>query len=240
MKILIASPVRANEQWKTEVFKLYLKSLDKLEKPCQTDRLFLLHESDHLIPLCACEAMLVQADSEFVTDEVTHRWDWKTTAIVAQMRTFLLNTALERGYDYIFLVDSDLLLHPKTLVKLVEAQKDIIAEVFWTKWNPDIPELPNGWHMDQYHFRSFEEMNSWKDPGIYKVGMTGACTLISRAVMEKASYNPIPNLSIWGEDRWFSIRAACAGFEIWLDTHYPCVHLYRQSEYENYMKGLVK
>ena len=41
MKILIGAPVRQNE----EIFKEYLKSLDNLEKPCQIDRFFYLHNS---------------------------------------------------------------------------------------------------------------------------------------------------------------------------------------------------
>ena len=44
MKILIGAPVRQSE----EVFKEYLKSLDNLEKPCQVDRFFYLHNSPDL------------------------------------------------------------------------------------------------------------------------------------------------------------------------------------------------
>ena len=44
MKILIGAPVRQSE----EVFKEYLKSLDNLEKPCQVDRFFHLHNSPDL------------------------------------------------------------------------------------------------------------------------------------------------------------------------------------------------
>jgi hypothetical protein len=67
--------------------------------------------------------------------------------------------------------------------------------------------------------------------------MTGACTLIKRKVLEAGvNWNPVNNVSFskW-EDRAFCIRAAVHGFEIWLDSHYPARHLYRDSEVEKYL-----
>ena len=52
------------------------------------------------------------------------------------------------------------------------------------------------------------------------------------------NYSRIPNIlnALRGEDRWFSIRAACAGVEMWLDTHYPATHLFTRDEYTEYMR----
>jgi hypothetical protein len=69
--------------------------------------------------------------------------------------------------------------------------------------------------------------------------MAGACTLIKRSVLEKnVNWNPIRNLSmsVW-EDRAFCIRAAVNNVDIWIDTHYPAIHLYRQSEYDKFIKA---
>jgi hypothetical protein len=59
----------------------------------------------------------------------------------------------------------------------------------------------------------------------------GACTLISVPAL-KAGLNflPINNVSFWGEDRWFCIRAEALGFPLYIDTHYPAKHLYRESD----------
>jgi len=48
-------------------------------------------------------------------------------------------------------------------------------------------------------------------------------------------YDDIYNLGFDGEDRFFCVRAACAGLSIWIDTHYPAVHLYRDELYQKYM-----
>ena len=55
-------------------------------------------------------------------------------------------------------------------------------------------------------------------------------------------YTPIPCLkkAVFGEDRHFCIRAACHGFEIWLDTHAQPVHLYTQKHYDQYMAGELR
>jgi hypothetical protein len=63
--------------------------------------------------------------------------------------------------------------------------------------------------------------------GLYQCGGTGACILVKTDVYKSGvNYSPIYNISFWGEDRAFSIRAACAGYKLYIDTHYPCIHLY--------------
>ena len=68
--------------------------------------------------------------------------------------------------------------------------------------------------------------------------MTGALTLVKRKVFEAGvDYTPIPNISqaLRGEDRHFCVRAACAGFELWVDSHCPARHLYTRKLFEQYM-----
>jgi hypothetical protein len=55
--------------------------------------------------------------------------------------------------------------------------------------------------------------------------------LISRkALVAGVSFAEIKNLSFWGEDRHFCIRAAALGFSLYVDTHFPAYHIYRESE----------
>jgi len=251
MRILIASPVRCTEPWQTEAFRHYINSIDHLEKPenAQVDRLFLLHNSPHLreivhegkIPGGMQYLADVTTPDRYECDENTHNWETENLLAVTAMRNFLISTAREMDYDYYFMADADLVLHPKTLVKLIEAQKDIVAEAFWTKWTPDDIPAVNAWDRDTYSF--FPDIDTrfaqFRQPGLYQVGMTGACVLISKPVLQaKVNYDYIPNVSFWGEDRAFSIRAAVYGFEIWLDTHLPPVHLYRESELRQYERKI--
>lgn len=236
MKILIAAPCRQDE----ETFKLYLEALDALEIPkgVKVDRLFMIHNSPYLIPLVRNYFYAeVTTNDALKNSEETHNWDIEKVKTVASMKNYIACFALHQGYDYVFFVDTDLILHPRTLIALLNAQKDIVAECFWTRWTPEDIEAPNAWDADQY-FIFKENFEKWKVPGLYKVGMSGACILISKKVLEAGvRWIDIPNLTLWGEDRWFGVRAACAGFETWLDTHYPPIHLYRPSELEKYKRG---
>ncbi|MBP3963861.1 hypothetical protein [Paenibacillus lignilyticus] len=177
-------------------------------------------------------------------DENTHYWKEDLIWKVADMKDYMIREAIEKQYDYIFLIDSDLVLHPRTLEQLVQAERDVISNVFWTRWEREGMELPQVWLSDEYilYDKKREEYLSpteitartqrfleqlWK-PGVYEVGGLGACTLISlRALEAGLRFAKIPNLNFWGEDRHFCIRAAAIGFALYVDTHYPAYHIYR-------------
>ncbi|MDF2713726.1 MAG: glycosyltransferase [Paenibacillus sp.] len=180
-------------------------------------------------------------------DEYTHYWKEELIWKVAAMKDRMLQYAAEHKYDYIFLIDSDLVLHPRTLEQLIAAEKDIVANVFWTKWQPNTMEMPQVWLQDEYAMyrkrrnesiteeegkaRMMAFFNRLRVPGLYEVGGLGACTLISRkAINAGVRFAEIGNLSFWGEDRHFCIRAKALGFTLYVDTHYPAYHIYREAD----------
>lgn len=183
----------------------------------------------------------------YTCDNTTHQWKESLIWKVAQFKNMILQIALEHKFDYTFLIDSDLVLHPYTLQQLITAQKDILSNVFWTKWQPAGPLLPQVWLYDHYtqfemkrgeqltqeaaSFRLFQFLEKLKKPGVYKVGGLGACTLISRKALETGvNFNEIPNITMWGEDRHFCIRALALGLSLHVDTHLPAFHIYRESD----------
>ncbi|MFE0625085.1 glycosyltransferase [Priestia aryabhattai] len=184
---------------------------------------------------------------DYVCDSTTHYWNEHLIWKVSEFKNKIIQHTVESQYDYLFLVDSDLLLYPETIEHLVNANKDIISEIFWTKWQPDSEPQPQVWLSDEYKqwkqyrgeqlndekiaFRHQEFITKMRTPGIHEVGGLGACTLISRKALESGiNFNPISNLSFWGEDRHFCIRAVVLGFSLYVDTHYPAYHIYRESD----------
>lgn len=249
-RVLIGSPVKQ----KAPILKEFLHSLDKLERRgLQLDFVFVDDHNDHdLLDNFGRKkdnVLIIKADQNdlYVCDEKTHHWNEQLIWKVAAYKNKFIDRAIKEGYDYLFLVDSDLYLHPKTISHLVSVDKDIVAEVFWTTWEPNLAPMPQVWVADQYklfHSRREENLSEeevkkrmlafiemLKKPGVYKVGGLGACTLISRkALLEGVSFQEIYNISLWGEDRHFCVRAAALGFELYADTHYPPFHIYRESE----------
>jgi hypothetical protein len=241
MKVLIGGPVRQDK----DIFIEYVKSLRALELPenCKADRYFIFNDcdlSDCLEPGEGFE--FINTGDAFACTEQTHDWSYINYDKMHILRNRMLELTLTGGYDYYFLVDSDLVLRPQTLRHLLAQEKDLIAELFWTPLEPGGGWCwQNAWEYDQAT-ASNEAIAQWRQPGVYPVGGTGACFLINRRVIEAGvSYTPIRNIRcFYGENRWFCIRAIVAGFDIFIDTQCEPLHLYRRSTYEQYKTGELR
>lgn len=249
-RVLIASPVRQKEVILAE----FLESLERLESTnLVLDFAFIDDNNDHDLLTNFSRGkenvhiFPTKSEDCYICDESTHYWREDLIWKVAEFKNSFITLALEEGYDYLFLVDSDLYLHPKTITHLVSLGKDIVSEVYWTRWIPGMLPLPQVWISDDYklyHAKRGETLNQEEQrkradkflemlskPGTYKVGGLGACTLISRKALSMGvSFSEIYNLSLAGEDRHFCVRAAALGLELFADTHYPPFHIYRESE----------
>lgn len=233
-KILIAAPLRQD----VDVFREYQKGLDRLEVPegFTVDRYFVVNDCKEVIPeIRGAEYDVVETGEVYEKTHNDHIWTMDLMWKMGEMRNMTIRKALEGGYDYWFSVDTDIVLDPWTLYHLIQADKNIVSEIFWTQ-APNGKYWCNAWMVDQAAGMKEE----WHKPGLYQVGMTGACTLVRRKVFEAGvDYSRIPNIlqALRGEDRHFCVRAACAGFEMWVDTHAPATHLYTRKLYEEYMKN---
>ena len=254
LKVLLGSPIRQ----KTEILRNFLLSIKELSLGALLNVDFFFVDdniedgSSQLLVRFAEETpntILMKAGDHipYICNESTHIWEEELIWKVAKFKNCMIKRALDDDYNFLFLVDSDLVLHPKTLEHLVSLKKDIVSEIFWTKWEPDFPELPQVWVSDQYNLFNSSRgesltqkeilqrvqlfINRLKVPGVYPVGGLGACTLISKkALRSGVNFKEIYNLSFIGEDRHFCIRAAALGFELFVDTHYPAYHIYRLSD----------
>lgn len=250
-KVLIGSTVRQ----KPSILKEFLRALTELDRSmCQTDCLFVDNNDDPESSRLLADFKLAGANVVLGIDrpteayqctEDTHYWNNSLIWKIAAYKDFILKYALENNYTHVFMIDSDIVLHPQTLRQLLAADKDIVSEIFWTKWVPQSIELPQVWISGQYSFHlsgnnvSDEEKNrqtaqlleQLKVPGLYEVGGLGACTLISvKAISAGVCYKQIPNVDYWGEDRHFCIRAEVLGLGLFVDTHYPAFHIYRETD----------
>ncbi|WP_340014480.1 glycosyltransferase [Paenibacillus sp. FSL K6-1318] len=261
-RILIASPVRQT----AAVLREFLDSLHALERTTvKTDYLFVDDNEEEAASNILREFVLQHEGTVMHTDELDgdsphnkgvynkdeggHYWQDEQIWRVAGLKNHILQYARDNHYDAVFLIDSDLVLHPRTLEQLVSSGKDIVSNIFWTRWQPGAREMPQVWLQDEYALyrrggkssagneaedegaQTTAFLNQLRVPGCYEVGGLGACTLIRKNVLAAGvSYDQIPNVSFWGEDRHFCIRAQALGFRLFVDTHLPAYHIYRLSE----------
>ncbi|WP_195428772.1 glycosyltransferase [Clostridium sp. D46t1_190503_E9] len=254
IRILIGSPIHQ----KPAILKEFLLSLKELN----SDDLFIeycfiddnnIEESSLILNKFKedIEKVTILKSEEntslYICDDYTHRWSNDLIRKVSNFKNTIIEKALKEEYDYLFLVDSDLVMHPKTLKRLVSLKKEIVSNIFWTRWQPNNYEQPQVWLKDMYTLYEFEYgenlsgnevmkrtsdfINMLRKPGTYKVGGLGACTLISKEALSKGvNFNPVYNISFWGEDRHFCIRAAVLGIQLYVDTYYPAHHIYRDED----------
>ena len=230
-RVLITAPLRQD----VGIFREHQASLDRLIIPesVAVDRFWVVNDCPEIIPELRGSYIVADTGDEYEKIGNNHLWRPENLAKMPILRNLTIRWMLDHDYDFWWSCDTDLILRPETLQLLLAADKDIVSEIFWTKAAGGNGYWCNAWMYDQADGMSAE----WIEPGLYRVGMTGACTLVKRKVFEAGvDYSPIPCIrTLWGEDRWFSIRAAVHGFEAWVDTHAPALHLYTDAIYCAYM-----
>ena len=252
MKILISSVTNRD----IDILAPHLERIKKLVLPSKTTvdlayindaspeaALKLLHDAGARV----ADAFPKTSGEAYGVTEKTHIWNLPTFAWLAREKQRLLDLAVEEGYDAIFLVDSDLVLSEETLASLIAARKPITSAVFWTKWSPELPPMPQVWlqHPYEMHGRSgvrflqdHEFLGRLANRELVEVGGLGACTLIrTEAIRKGVGFFPLleglPTHGMWqGEDRSFCLRAAAAHVPLWADAWPDILHLYRPSDVE--------
>jgi GT2 family glycosyltransferase len=166
-------------------------------------------------------------------ESATVMFDYIKGYDVARARNMIAREALDYDFNYVLMVDSDVVLPAEALERLVAADKDIV-----TGWYPRKRTTTgqteiftfNGGHRDFDDFCNLnvDEMPSELMP-IKGCGL--GCALIKTEVFRKISeskwfeYKEYPSGHILSEDTGFCVKAAEAGYEIWLEPKVACGHI---------------
>jgi len=189
-------------------------------------------DSDFLNNFCKKNGWLllesIKNDSSNYKD---HNWDVKKIDRVISIKNMAIEYAVKHEYDYLFLVDADLVLHPMTLTHLVNQKEHFIFEVFWTLFFGESYHKPNAWDHHSWAYTGPETILKLTEKGKYIVGGGGACTLLSKEILsKKLSFDRLMSLAYQGEDRHFCTRAQALGYSVMVDTHYPAYHIFKTDQ----------
>lgn len=159
---------------------------------------------------------------------------------VAMARSRIAKKAIECGYDYVMMVDSDTVIPKDALVNMLDPETDIVlgccprknsktrmSALCTLKDNP----TGTGYHVSlNYDALQGEER--------IKLAVGGfACALIDTDVFRNMKYPyfrylQYGNGSILSEDFYFCEQAGLSGYEVWADPRVKCGHLARYYQYE--------
>lgn len=156
-RVLIGSPVRQ----KPEILDYFLTSLRRLEHDHLDVSYFFIDDNNDELSSAHLSRFMRETnhvvihnahsdDYDYIRNETTHYWNEPLIWKVADYKNKIIQYALDLHYDYLFLVDSDLPLTPQTLNHLVAINKEIISEIFWTRWRSDARPQPQVWLKDEY------------------------------------------------------------------------------------------
>lgn len=133
-----------------------------------------------------------------------------------------------KRYDYLFCVDSDIVLPKDSLIKLLKADKDIISGIYIQRHHDrQVPEI----YRDTEHGQKNYDVSTMPN-GVFSVSACGfGCVLIKGEVLEKMEYphfvykSAINHANTISEDVYFCNKAKQNGFTIWADSTIICDHV---------------
>ena len=160
-------------------------------------------------------------------------------------RNCITQSAINGGYDYVLMVDSDVVLPSDALRNLLDPQADIVLGQY--RERKRINDLAQKYTC-LYRFGktinfeledgiSVEEFNSMREQGLNRIEIHGGgcgCILISTEVFKKMEmpyfhYTVYPNGDVLSEDLYFCLEAQKVGFKVYADTRVQCGHILKQT-----------
>lgn len=186
----------------------------------------------------------------------SHQWGLTAMRRVGANKNKIIKRALELKADALWLVDADLILDRTTLASLVATEKPITTAVYWTHWTKrgfetrQIHAAPQVWLRHPYELsgRGMDEAEFRQkliNKELTRVWGFGACTLISRKVLEAGiTFDVLPDVPqqglMAGEDRHFCIRTERAHIEAFADPFPDIFHIYHADQHIPQIPEMVK
>lgn len=153
----------------------------------------------------------------------------------ARARNQIVNLALKKHFDFIFMVDSDIILPEFALDDLLQEPTDILFGIYPRKDEPNKSEIFS------YEFGDYSpaarwninELKNYPSDRIQVGGGGFGCTLLNTDIFTEKHRLPRPwfkyvdygNGELLSEDLYFCAQAKEAGIKMYVDTRVICGHV---------------
>ena len=186
-------------------------------------------------PACA-EAIgnaIDMAESEGLLDKVVHRH--VSGYGIAHARNMMARTAIDEGVDFLWMVDSDVVVPPDALVHLMRPPADICMG-WYVRGLSDAGLTPVIRHGSAGFEKSYGK-HEMKRTGYTRLEVKGnglGCALFRTSVFQRVPkpwFKFVDHVdgSVMGEDYWFCQQCAGAGVKLLVDTRVACGHIHERT-----------
>lgn len=149
---------------------------------------------------------------------------------IAQVRNLMAHFTIINNFDYIFWVDSDIVIPRDALIKLLNADKDIISGVYIQR-KPDqkIPEIYIWENPNKMRNAYLSEVQGNAIQEIAGCGF--GCVLTKTQVLKNIGYpqfeyaNALDHRNTISEDVDFCMKARRKNYKIFMDSSIKCEHI---------------
>lgn len=224
VEVMIGCPVR-NRAW---ILPFYLKAMQALNYPrVKLQYCFVLNNStdrsQEILEAFARQnnTAIVVCDQE--KPQGVER-GYYSLANLASLRNTLLSQFLESGADYLFSVDSDILVPADSLSRLVANNRDIVAMLVCNGHQVGDPGIYN---ILRQVDDSYEFIRDFPRDRIFPVDCTGAAYLIKRRVIARGVRYSADG---GGEDIGFCQQAREMGFQLYCDGALEADHIMHENQ----------
>lgn len=192
---------------------------------------------------------------KFQDDRFVHIREKYTYSWLSELRNKMMKECYNKGYDYIFSCDSDILIAPDTLKRLLSHNKPYIAGLIYNGYlfKPSSSDKNYDTIVNAYKFPNILKGNlrdgfshivnyKVKNPNLNPIGtlqetnFTGAIFVAHRDVCRVMKYEPHAQ----GEDCLASISAQNAGYQLFCDVSIYSQHIMNQDLLQKYLNGELK
>lgn len=233
-RILITAYANVEEK----IFKEFLFSINKLKisEDYTIDKFFILPKTFNPFYLNSEEYSF--ENKNFIKEENYKFYHWNAEKIIkpATYKTQLLEKARKEEYDYLFMLDAGILLHPNTLQHLLNLNLPIVTEAVYTKQFEKITLIDGEYEGCQYY-----KNRQYEPSKLYEINYGSLITLIDSSIfnMEGINYLPLEEvIEEPNEDWYFFCKIYCyfPDLKVYMDTTYLGRHLYDDFCYERWIK----
>lgn len=160
------------------------------------------------------------------------------SSLIYDARNRLATQALKVNADYILWLDSDMIVPPDTLIRMLrhmEAGKDFVSGIYFRRRAPFAPVIYS--RVDREGHADF---NDYPEDSVFEIAGAGfGCCMTRVSMLEDIALNfrdwftPFNN---YGEDLSFCLRALESGYKLYCDSTIKCGHVGTVTVDENVYK----